>query len=358
MPPTDLITFHQRVRITLTYIVAFAVALALLVYASGVLFAFFASILGAIVLRDVAEFISKYTPIGTRFAIFMLAALVIGMAIWGIEDGTPAIITGMGDLADTASEGLDRLSSPLEGTPFEEQVLSEFQGGDGSGLISRLAENLESAAVTVVSGMFSLVLFFFVSVYLTLEPQFYRNILVRMLPADYRERAVLILEKTEIALGWWLVARFSSMLVIGVITFLGLWLLGVPQAPELGLIAGLLSFIPNLGPVLSVVPAILVASTEGVTLVVSVILLYVVLQAIESYIITPYIERRTVSLPPAAVILAQLLLTLLAGPIGALVAAPLIIVGMVGFKFIYLPVVLNETSESVEFNIGPEQSAF
>lgn len=105
-----------------------------------------------------------------------------------------------------------------------------------------------------------------------------------------------------------LMGKLLSMLVIGVLTAAGLALLGVPLALLLGIVAGLLDFIPYIGPIIAGVPAVLIAFTEGPTLALYAILLFVALQVAEGYLLLPLIERRTVSLPPALTIGAQVLL--------------------------------------------------
>jgi predicted PurR-regulated permease PerM len=113
-----------------------------------------------------------------------------------------------------------------------------------------------------------------------------------------------------------------------VLTWLGLTLLGVPLALILAVLAGLLAFIPNIGPVIAAVPAVLLSLLEGPQMALYVALLYIGVQTVESYLITPFIQRRTVSLPPALTIAAQFLLGMQAGGFGLFVATPLAAVGL------------------------------
>jgi predicted PurR-regulated permease PerM len=126
------------------------------------------------------------------------------------------------------------------------------------------------------------------------------------------------------------------MAIVGVMTTLGLWLLNVPLALAFGLIAAALTFVPNIGPVLSVVPPALLALTDGPWTAAYVVALYLAIQTIESYAITPIIQRRTVSLPPALTITAQVALGLLVGPLGVAVATPLTAVATTAVNVLYV----------------------
>lgn len=134
----------------------------------------------------------------------------------------------------------------------------------------------------------------------------------------------------------WLIGKGVSMLFIGLATWLGLSLLGVLLALTLGLIAGLLSFIPNFGPILSAAPALLLAFINIPASAVSVMVLFVVVQVIESYLLTPMIERKTVEISPVLTMLAQIALLTLLGVVGLLLATPILAVVVVLVQMLYV----------------------
>ncbi len=118
------------------------------------------------------------------------------------------------------------------------------------------------------------------------------------------------------------------MVVVGILTYIGLLILGIPLAFSLSVLTALLSFIPNLGPVLSFLPAGLVALTLGWEVVLSVVILYIIVQVIESNAVTPVIEKRMVSTPPALLLGSQVILGTVFGFIGLLLAAPIVAVSI------------------------------
>jgi predicted PurR-regulated permease PerM len=138
------------------------------------------------------------------------------------------------------------------------------------------------------------------------------------------------------ALRWWFVGRLTSMAILGTLTALGLWFLGMKAALLLGVLAGLLSFVPYLGPILSAIPALLIATLDPSVSLVSVALLYAGIQFFESYLITPLVQERAVSIPPVVLISAQAIMGVLSGIIGILLATPLAVTTIVLVQTLYV----------------------
>lgn len=135
------------------------------------------------------------------------------------------------------------------------------------------------------------------------------------------------------------------MLMISVVSYLGLLLLDIPLALMLATLAGILTFIPNIGPVISAIPAILLAFTQSPMTALYVFLLYVVIQTIESYLITPLIQQRAVSLPPVLTLSSQVVLGSTLGLLGLILATPLTAAALVLVKLIYVENVLGDDAE-------------
>jgi predicted PurR-regulated permease PerM len=165
--------------------------------------------------------------------------------------------------------------------------------------------------------------------YLAARPELYVRGVARLFSPRYRARIAGAMGELGVTLGWWLTGKGMSMALIGALNGTGLWLLGVPAPIALGLITMFFTFIPNFGPLLSLLPAALLALTIQPMLAVYVTLLHFGIQFVESYLVTPLIQQRTVALPPALTLGVQLLAGVLAGPLGLVLAAPLAAVGMV-----------------------------
>ncbi len=213
-----------------------------------------------------------------------------------------------------------------------------------------------SGFLTNVTGFFSSTLGaignFFVTIllaiYLATEPEFYIKGFTKLFPIERRERVKEIINTVIETLQWWLIGKAASMIFIGILTWIGLSIIGVPLALTLGLIAGLLSFIPNFGPIISAVPALLLAFIDSPITAVYVLALYVGVQLIESNVVTPIIERETVELPPALTIMFQLALSVMIGGLGLVLATPLLAVVMVIVQTVYIQDILGDREIEVE----------
>lgn len=191
------------------------------------------------------------------------------------------------------------------------------------------------------------VLILFVGLFLAMSPAMYREGVVILFAPPRRKRIRELMNQLGDTLWHWLIGRFASMLVTGLGAWLVLLLIGVPMAGTLGLITGLLTFIPNIGAVVSFVLAILVALPEGTTTAALVVPAYLGLQLLESYVITPLIQEQQVSLPPALLIAFQAIMGVLFGILGAAIASPLLAAGKVAIRELYVHDYLeNESSET------------
>ena len=166
---------------------------------------------------------------------------------------------------------------------------------------------------------------------------------MHLVPKPRRLRAGEVLDSMNTALRRWLFARAILMLLVGTVFGVGLWILGVPLALPLGLIAGILEFVPYIGPISAMFPALAVALMEGPRQALYVGALYVVTQLIESYIGEPLIEGKTLSLPPALIILFQVICGLWLGVLGIVIATPLLLLFMVAVQMLYVHDVLGDS---------------
>jgi predicted PurR-regulated permease PerM len=167
-------------------------------------------------------------------------------------------------------------------------------------------------------------------------PDQYKAGLFHLVPPRHRRRAGEALDAVIFNLRWWLMGQVVLMLVIGATTTLGLWLMGIPLALTLGIIAGLLELVPYVGPWLSAVPAALIALLIGRAPLLMVLGLYLFLHILEGYVLLPLVQQRAVHQPPALTLVAQVLLGEILGLHGLLVAAPLTVAAVVLLKMLYV----------------------
>ncbi|BAZ44704.1 hypothetical protein NIES4102_17200 [Chondrocystis sp. NIES-4102] len=177
-----------------------------------------------------------------------------------------------------------------------------------------------------INTLLQLFLVLVLTLMLLINPTPYRQLFKRLFPAFYRPRVEEILDRCEIALGSWTVGILIEMIFIAALSGIGLWILRVPLALAHAVIAGLLNVIPNVGPTLSVVLPMAIALLDAPWKAIAVLILYIIIQQIESYWLTPTIMAKQVSLLPAITLIAQLIFASLFGALGLLIALPLTIV--------------------------------
>jgi predicted PurR-regulated permease PerM len=189
---------------------------------------------------------------------------------------------------------------------------------------------------TVFGALGGVLVIVFCGIYIAAAPRLYRKALLSTIPPDARTRAGQILHEVGSGLRRWMIGRMVAMLAVTVLTIIGLSILGVRLALTLGILAGLLTFVPLVGPVLSAVPAVLLALAMGFHTALWTAGIYVSVQLVENNLLSPMIQRKAVSLPPAAVLLFQLAATTLLGPVGLVMATPLLVALIIIVQMIYV----------------------
>jgi predicted PurR-regulated permease PerM len=180
------------------------------------------------------------------------------------------------------------------------------------------------------------------AIYLAISPQLYIDGLIRLLPERRKDLGREVLAELAHALREWLIGRFASMFAVAILTGVGLWLIDLPSALALAVLAGLMSFVPYFGPIAATVPALLIALPGWPVEPLWVLLLYSGIQFIEGNLITPLVQRRMVSLPPVALLVAQLTIGYLFGLLGLLLATPLAVVIIVLVQILYIRNMLGD----------------
>lgn len=319
-------------------------------YVIDILMLAFAAVLLAVFLRGLADLLNNYLKISEGKAVLLISVILIAILAGFIAFLAPSVAEQGRHLREELPRSAQNVG----------QYISQF--GWGRAVIEQMPSTQEivdkinaASVLSSVGGFFSttagMIANFFITIliaiYLASEPRVYVQGFTKLFPINKRPRVEAVVGEIGDTLRWWLIGKIGSMLVIGLLTWIGLSIIGVPLALTLGLIAGLLSFIPNFGPILSAVPAILLAFIESPITAVYVIALYIGVQLIESNLITPWIERQTVELPPALTIISQLILGVLIGGMGLVLATPVLAVLMVLIQMLYIQDVLGDKDTEV-----------
>lgn len=341
---------------------AFAVSLHILWQIRQVLLLVFAAVVFAVVLnrivcllqrtgvkRGIAIALTVISLVGILFILFALIGPSFAQQLEQLGNLVPISLGSLGDWINSFSNWLpERLINVRSISDF----LPRLQP-----LITRLLNNAYIWFSDLVAIILNLLLVLVLIIMLVANPAPYRRGLILLFPGFYRRRACEILSECESTLVSWMTATLIDMGLIAVVSFIGLLILGVPLALANGIIAGLLEFIPNIGPVLSVIPAMAVAALlVSPEKAVAVLILYIVIQQLEAYVLVPFVMKQQVELLPAVTLLAVVIFGSLFGFLGVFLAVPLVIVSKIWIYELLIKDILNHWHKN-EKDSSPQEDA-
>lgn len=292
------------------------------------------SVLLAILLLAMARPLQRWLGLSEGLALALSVAMVIGLiggGVWlfGAEIGAQASA-----LFEALPGAWAALESRMSGTGLGRRLMTRLGNelpslvqvvGDVSRLVLSATMAVADAVVIIIGG-----------IYFAIHPKLYREGLLKLFPKHRHDLGREALDMLTLSLQRWLVGKLIAMVIIGVLTGVGLSVIGVPSAMALGLFAGLAEFVPLVGPIIAAIPALLLALGQGGDTALWALVLLLLVQQLESNIVTPLIQQRTVSLPPALTLFAVIAAGLLFGVLGILFSGPLTVIGFVAVKLFYV----------------------
>lgn len=345
-PPMTDSAFVRRTLIVVAIVALFALAWLL----REVLLMVFGAIVIATLFRSLAGLYQR-AGVGEGLSVGLAVLTVVGIvggaaAMFGAQLAAQA-----GDLSSSIPRAWSQVKEQLAGFGIPTNLL-QMGGGEGSGGMSGMAGNI---AMSLGSGFADALLILVGGIFLAASPRFYRVGAVKLVPEERRGQLWSALEASGTALKLWLKAQLLTMLLVGTVTGLGLWLIGVPSWFALALLAALLEFVPYVGPVAAAVPAILIAASVDPQTALLTIGLYILVQQLEGYVFSPLMQQWAVDLPGALLLFSLLACGTLFGAIGIIFAAPLTVVIFVLVKKLYVREALDTATPIPGEGKGDEQ---
>lgn len=343
-PRTRHRDFIQKILI----IIFFALALAILWQGVEVILLIFAGGLLAVFFRTLSETLSKYTPLSQGLALTVVLLLIVGLITLGIWFLAPSVEKQFSELTDQLPSVYEMAQRQLSQYPLGRKIVENMPtaqqfvlGTKSTNIFSRVTGMFS----TVFNVIVNILIILMTAVYFAFSRETYKEGILKLVPKKREKRAREILSVIHYTLKNFLLGISGSMTINGVLTFLGLWFLGVPFAIPLAIIAGLMSFIPNIGPLIAAAPAVVIALAQSPTQALYVLIIYLAVQNLDGFLISPLIQKRAVSIPPVLIIAAQLMLAVIFGFLGLLLAVPLVAIVFVMVKMIYVEDILNRQVE-------------
>jgi len=333
-PPLSDATFNRRVVRVSLIVAGVATIVWFLWMIHYALLLGFGAVLFAVFLRGIGGLLHRHSRLPMRWAVLvMLVAFLALLGLIGTLAGA-AVVQELSELGAALEQGLARARDALGRTQWARDLLDRASKGlPGAGSILSSVPLAFGMAVDLLVG---LAVVLFAGIYLAVMPEVYVRGAVRLVPPARQDRARDVLDATGQTLWKWLMGRFVVMAAVAVVTTVGLLLIGVPLAVPLGLIAGLLEFVPFFGSIAAGVPIVLVALTSGTDTALKAVLLVLAIQQFEGNLLAPLIEQKAVSVPSALIMVAAIAFTLVFGILGAVFATPLLVVAMVFIQRLYV----------------------
>jgi len=343
----DTIRFIRRI-VAATFVVLLMICGFLLV---GYTFQFFLLIFGAILfavlLRAGTNFFKATLKVpdgvGLTLTTFIFIGLIVGIIVLLI----PTVTVQVQEMRQNIPEAIENLKSEIGQYEWGRWVTDQLENGEDLIDQDQLRDQAPGFFTSTLGVVTDLLILFVIGIFFAASPKLYQQGVVVLVSPKFRSRVEEVLNELYLVLKSWLLGKFLAMLFVGIFSAVGLMILDVPLAIALAFIAFLLDFIPTIGPIIASVPAILVAFLEGPMTALYVTILYFIISTIESYVIVPIIYKKTIAISPVITLASLVLFGILAGPLGIILATPLIAVIQVLIKELYIKDYLeNEMEES------------
>ncbi len=321
---------------TLLRIVAFVLGLWFLWIIRDILLILLVSVFIASALEPLASRLQRFRvprAISVLVAYILFVAIIVGIGTLIV----PPLVTETQNLAQDLPNIYERYSSFLgrAGTLFGgETALSSLQQGllDVNQFLAKTTGGFFATTRTVFDGVFAVVLVFVISFYLVISRENLYAFIRSVVPVEHQPYTIDLIKRVQQKIGRWLVAQLVLGVLVGVLVFVVLWILKVPYALALALLAFFGEFIPFIGPTIAAIPAVLLGFTQSFVVGIMVIVVYLIIQQLEAHVLVPTIMRKAIGLNPLTTILAILIGAKLAGFVGVLIAVPVatIIIAFLG----------------------------
>jgi predicted PurR-regulated permease PerM len=331
-----------------TLVVVAIVALALLLWRIRVaLLLGFIGVLLAVLYRGLASLVQRYTRIPIQLALLLVALGILGLAVLFFWFAAGPINDQFSQLSKTLPAALDRIKGAINRYTLGRYLLSYLEPpGPGRPGGFSLFAGVTGIATTIYSILTDILLVVISAIYFAVNPHMYRLGFLLLIPKSKAQRVGQVLDASFTTLGYWVLGQVILMIFVGFMVAIGMWIIGTPLAMVLGIISGFLEFVPIFGPLVGAVPGILIAMTMGWAQALWTALVYLIVQETEGNILVPLIQKVTVEVPPALVVLSIVAFGSLFGILGVFVATPLTALVIVWVRMLYIEDALGKPSDT------------
>ncbi|WBL25977.1 AI-2E family transporter [Zunongwangia sp. HGR-M22] len=326
-------SFVKKVWIVGLIFSLIAIILLLLEATFDILILILAGSLIACFFRGLGDLIHKKTSWSSKISL-LTAVIGVILIVAGLSWLIGATVSSeIAKMEETFPKLLENAQNSLNGSRLGREASQQLEQIQSS---EKVPEFLSRFFMTTFGGIGDIYIIILIGIFFTVSPYIYKEGVIKLIPPSQRERANDILERLVNGLTKWLAGKFIAMFAVFVLTAIGLAILGMPMWLTLAIIAGVLNFIPNFGPLAAMIPAVLVALTEDPTTALIVVIMYSAIQLFESSFITPRAQQRLIKIPPALIIISQIFVGALTGIWGVIFATPLMLIIIILVQELYV----------------------
>ncbi len=333
---------NQPINISLGSVIkvtVFFLALYFCYLIKNIILVLFISVIVVLIMKPAVDWFEKKKvsrvlgALAIYLTLIIFFAVVVMIVIPPLAKESAQLSASLPHYFDRVSEGFISLRQISENNNFAGSLESFV--GKASVYLEKATVNIFSSVVGLLGGVIYLIAVLVISFYLVVEKKGVERLVGQIIPYNLQSKVLRVISKIEFKLSRWFLGQLSLGIIIGLMSYIGLSILGVPYALVLAIIAGLLELIPYVGPWLSGIPAILIALTISPALAAAVLVLYFIIQELENYLIVPKVMEKTVNIHPVVTIMAMMIGGQLAGLVGILLAVPVVAIGMVVVEEVY-----------------------
>lgn len=326
LPPKTAkeLTYTEKVWHTVGIVAIVAILILIARVAFGVVLVALAGCLISVYFHGLGDVIQRKTKWKRRTAMLVSVIgsfIILGFLLWFMGS---KIQTQISQLSDTLPTTVHNFKLKMAETPLGRKVLEATSGGDDN--LFATVSQFFSTSFGVLGNMYIIL---FLGIFFTASPSLYKDGLVLLIPPDGKELTRKIINRASLTLKGWLKGTMISMVLLGILMPIGLSIMGIPLALVLGLLAAILVIVPNFGSFIAMIPGVLLALTISTDTAIIVALIYIGVQTLVQNIIAPIIQKKMINMPPALTIVGQLVMGVLGGAMGIIMAVPAIAIMMI-----------------------------
>lgn len=332
-PKTGQPTFVRRVWITAGITSLFIAVLYLFQALFSLLLLVLAGVLVSIYFYGVANIFRKQLHFSPRLSIIVSVCLNVILAVGFFWFIGARMQNEIAQLTDELPKTYEHAKAYLNQSPLGHKILEHYNSSGSFKKATTVVQWFFSSGFGILSDLYIVLL---LAIFFTADPDLYKRGIILLLPPAAKDKGRKLLNKLNTLLKKWLIGQIFSIVFIGVLTGIGLLIMGMPMVLALAVIAGFLNAIPNFGPLIALIPAVLIALLQGPSTVLVIICMYTFIQIIQSAVEQPVVQKKMVDVPPSLVIIGQVAMGALSGFWGVLLATPVIVILMTLVNDLYV----------------------